>query len=99
ELSVGASDMAATRGRAKGLGVVLTGSLLGALGAPVLMTAAQTWSGPLGLDPLALTWMLVPAVIVPSIGLVLAVHPDPKEIAADLGRYHPGYSPPPEQAV
>src|SRR5215467_358584 len=99
QLRVAATDMYPPRRRAQGLGFVLTGSLLGALGAPVLITAAQTWSGPVGLDPLALTWILVPAVIVPGIGLVLAVHPDPKEIAADLGRYHPGYSPPPEQAI
>src|SRR5262249_9024617 len=100
QLRVAAVDMYPPRGRARGLGFVLTGSLFGALGAPFLITAAQTWSGPVGLDPLALTWFLVPAVIVPGIGLVLAVHPDPKEIAADLGRYHPGYSPPPPvQAV
>src|SRR5262245_40559656 len=100
QLRVAAVDMYPPHRRAQGLGFVLTGSLLGALGAPVLVTAAQTWSGPVGLDPLALTWFLVPAVIVPGIGLVLAVHPDPKEIAADLGRYHPGYSPPPPvQAV
>jgi len=99
QLRVAATDMYPPRRRAQGLGFVLTGSLLGALGAPVLITAAQTWSGPVGLDPLAFTWILVPAVIVPGIWLVLAVHPDPKEIAADLGRYHPGYSPPPEQAI
>src|SRR5262245_16655900 len=99
QLRVAAADMYPPRRRAQGLGFVLTGSLLGALGAPVLITAAQTWSGPLGLDPLALTWILIPAVIVPGIGLVLAIHPDPKEIAADLGRYHPGYSPPLEQAA
>jgi MFS family permease len=99
QLRVAAADMYPPRWRAQGLGFVLTGSLLGALGGPVLITAAQTWSGPLGLDPLALTWILVPAVIVPGIGLVLAIHPDPKEIAADLGRYYPGYCPPPEQAV
>src|SRR5215813_2785027 len=99
QLRVAAVDMYPPHRRAQGLGFVLTGSLLGALGAPVLVTAAQTWSGPLDLDPLALTWILVPAVIVPGIGRVLAVHPDPKEIAADLGRYHPGYSPPLEQAA
>src|SRR5262247_1270108 len=99
QLRVAAADMYPPHRRAQGLGFVLTGSLLGAVGAPVLITAAQTWSGALGLDPLALTWILVPAVIVPGIGLVLAVHPDPKEIAADLGRYHPNYSRPPEQAA
>jgi len=98
QLRVAAADMYPPHRRAQGLGFVLTGSLLGALGGPVLITAAQTWSGSLGVDPLALTWMLLPAVIVPGIVLVLAVRPDPKDIAADLGRYHAGYRPSPEPA-
>ncbi len=85
--------------RARGLGYVLTGSLVGALGGPILITAAQAWSGALGLDPLALTWILVPSVIVPGIGLVPAVHPDPKEIAANLERYYPGYGAPRTQGT
>jgi MFS family permease len=99
QLRVAAADMYPPTRRAQGLGFVLTGSLVGALGGPILITAAQSWSGLLGVDPLALTWILVPVVIVPAIGLVVAIRPDPKDIAADLGRYHRGYSPPQEQAV
>jgi len=99
QLRVAAADMYPPSLRAQGLGYVLTGSLVGALGGPILITAAQAWSGALGLDPLALTWILVPVVIVPGIGLVLAVHPDPKEIAADLERYYSGYCPPRGQKV
>src|SRR5215510_10027623 len=97
QLRVAAADMYPPSQRAQGLGYVLTGSLVGALGGPVLMTAAQAWSGALDIDPLALTWILVPTVIVPGIGLVLAVHPDPREIAANLERYYPGYRPAPPQ--
>jgi MFS family permease len=99
QLRVAAADMYPPSRRAQGLGFVLTGSLVGALGGPILITAAQNWSGLLGVDPLALTWILVPVVIVPGIGLVLAVHPDPKEIAANLERYYPGYSPPRTQGT
>jgi MFS family permease len=97
QLRVAAADMYPPSQRAQGLGYVLTGSLVGALGAPVLFTVAQAWSGALDLDPLALTWILVPTFIVPGIGLVLAVQPDPKEIAANLERYYPGYRPPRRQ--
>src|SRR4029434_1195344 len=83
QLRVAVADMYPPSQRAQGLGYVLTGSLAGALGGPVLITTAQAWSGALDLDPLALTWILVPTVIVPGIGLVLAVQPDPKEIAAN----------------
>ena len=93
QLRVAAVDMYPPSQRAQALGKVLTGSLVGTLGAPVLITAAQAWSGPLALDPIALAWILVPAVIVPGIGLALAVRPDPKEIAANLERYYPGYTP------
>jgi MFS family permease len=94
QLRVAAADMYPPSQRAQGLGYVLTGSLVGALGGPVLITAAHAWSGTLGLDPLALTWLLIPTVIVPGVGLVLAVHPDPKEIAAHFERYYPDYRPP-----
>src|SRR5262249_23046838 len=77
QLRAAAADMYPPSQRAQGLGYVLSGSLVGALGGPVLITAAHAWSDNLGLDPLALTWILVPAVIVPGIGLVLAVRPDP----------------------
>jgi MFS family permease len=47
QLRVAAADMYPPSLRAQGLGYVLTGSLVGALGGPVLITAAQSWSGPL----------------------------------------------------
>ena len=99
QLRVAAADMYPPNQRARALGFVLTGSLLGALGGPLLITIAQNVSDSIGLDPLALTWILVPAVILPGIGFVLAVHPDPRQIAVDLGRYHPGYEPQPGQTL
>jgi len=56
--------------RAEGLGYVLTGSVVGALGGPLLVSVAQVSSPRVGLDPLALTWLLAPFVILPSIALV-----------------------------
>ena len=99
QLRVAAADMYPPSLRAQGLGYVLTGSLVGTLGGPVLITTAQVWSGRLGLDPIALAWILVPAIIVPGIVLVLAVRPDPKEIAAHLEEYYPDYSPSHDERV
>ena len=93
QLRVAAADMYPPSRRGQGLGYVLTGSLVGTLGGPVLIMAAQVWSGPLGLDPIALAWLLVPAIVVPGIVLVLFVRPDPKEIAAHLEEYYPEYIP------
>jgi len=90
QLRVAAADMYPPSRRAEGLGYVLMGSLIGALGGPLLITLAEAWSPRLRLDPLALSWWLVPGVLLPSIGLVCLIHPDPKEIAANLPVYYPG---------
>lgn len=94
QLRTAAADMYLPERRAEGLGLVLTGALLGALGGPLLIGAAQTGAAPSGVDSTALAWLLVPLVLIPSIALVFLIKPDPKEIAANLGRFYPGYQPP-----
>jgi cation diffusion facilitator family transporter len=89
QLRVAAADMYPPSRRAEGLGYVLMGSLVGALGGPLLITLAEAWSPRLRLDPLALSWWLVPVVLLPSLGLVRLIRPDPKEIAANLSVYYP----------
>ena len=44
QLRVAAADMYPPSRRGQGLGYVLTGSLVGTLGGPVLITAAEVWS-------------------------------------------------------
>ncbi|MGH9891410.1 MAG: MFS transporter, partial [bacterium] len=91
QLRLAAADMYPPSRRAEGLGYVLTGSLVGAFGGPLLIRAAEASSPTLGLDPISLSWIFVPGVILPSLFLVLLINPDPKEIAGHLGRYYPGY--------
>src|SRR5262245_46554655 len=98
QLRLAAAEMYPPDRRAEGLGYVLMGSLVGALGGPLLITLAAAWSPRLGLDPLALSWWLVPMVLLPSLGFVRLLRPDPKAIAANLPVYYPddpGASPPP----
>lgn len=95
QLRTAAADMYLPERRAQGLGYVLTGSLIGALGGPLLIGAALAGADRLRVDPAALAWFLVPVVLVPSMALVLLIRPDPKAIAADLPRFYPGYEPPP----
>jgi len=75
------------------LGLVLTGSLVGALGGPLLIQAARAASGSLALDATALAWIFVPVAILPALMLVLLIRPDPLAIARDLQAYYPGYLP------
>jgi cation diffusion facilitator family transporter len=65
------------------------GSLIGALGGPLLITLAEAWAPRLRIDPLALSWWLVPLVLLPSLGVVRLIRPDPIEIAANLPAYYP----------
>jgi MFS family permease len=94
QLRLAAADMYPPSRRAEGLGYVLTGSMIGAFGGPLLISVAQATAPGLGLATEALAWLLVPLVLLPTVGLVFLVRPDPKEIAAHLERYYPGYRPP-----
>ncbi|MDO8670699.1 MAG: MFS transporter, partial [Dehalococcoidia bacterium] len=93
QLRLAAADMYPPSRRAEGLGFVLTGSLLGALGGPVVINVAQSISPGLGLPSLATPWLIVPVVIVPTIVLIARLKPDPKYIAAHLDDFYPGYKP------
>jgi MFS family permease len=94
QLRTAAADMYLPHRRGEGLGLVLTGSLVGALGGPLLIAAAQGSAPALRIEEVALAWLLVPAVLLPSMALVAFIRPDPQAIAANLGQYYPGYQPP-----
>ncbi|MBU6423581.1 MAG: MFS transporter [Chloroflexi bacterium] len=93
QLRTAAADMYLPQRRAEGLGYVLTGAVVGALGGTVLVSVAQLGAPALGADPVALAWLFAPLVILPSMALVLLVRPDPRTIAADLPRFYTGYRP------
>lgn len=84
-----AADMYPAQRRGEGLGYVLMGALVGALGGPLLVSSGVVLSRHWGLSELAVPWLLVPVVVLPSIVLVLLIHPEPKEIALHLQRYWP----------
>ncbi len=88
QLRLAAADLYPPDRRAQGLGYVLTGSLIGVVGGPVLIALASRLGPELGIDPIALAWYLVPAVLIPGMALVFLIHPDPREIAKDLHAYY-----------
>lgn len=95
QLRLAAADMYPPHRRGEGMGYVLTGSLVGAALAPLVVSAAQALAPRLGLDALALGWLLVPPGALASLGLVALIRPDPREIALNLQRWYPHYTPPP----
>jgi MFS family permease len=91
QLRLAAADMYPPARRAEGLGYVLTGSLVGAVVAPGLVSGAQWLAPSAGLDPIAMAWLMVPLVVLPSLFLVTRIRPDPRDIAANLAAYYPTY--------
>ncbi|WP_297860680.1 MFS transporter [Meiothermus sp.] len=89
QMRVAAADMYPSSRRAEGLSLVAMGSLLGAFASPVLVFVAERLGLALGLNQIALAWLLVPLLILPGFWLVRSIRPDPKQMALELGRYYP----------
>jgi cation diffusion facilitator family transporter len=84
QLRLAAAERSPPSRRAAGWGSVRMGSLVGAFGGPLLITLAEALSPRPRLDPLALSWRLVPVVLLPSLGVVRRIRPDPNALAANL---------------
>ncbi len=99
QLRVAAADMVPPRIRAQALGYVALGSLVGVVVSPLIVISAEWLAPGLGLDPLALAWLLLPILILPGMVMVAFVRPDPKEIGMTLEHYYPGYKQPPRMEI
>jgi MFS family permease len=93
QLRVAVTDMFPPTRRAEALGYLALGSIVGLGISPVLVGTAERAAPNLGLDPLALPWLMLPVLIVAGMVLVTFVRPDPKEIGQNLAHYFPGVSP------
>ena len=92
QIRVAAADMYPPSRRGEGLGFVLTGTIIGAFIAPFIVSGGEWLSDITAGEPMALSWFLVPIFLIPAFFCILKVRPDPKEIAADLSKYWPGYT-------
>mgnify|MGYP002630902908 CR=1 FL=1 len=95
QMRVAATDMFPPRYRARALGYVALGSLLGLLISPTVIYYSEIIAKNYNYEPLALPWFFLPVLILPGMFLVTLVRPDPKEIGQNLAKYYPGYVPPP----
>lgn len=93
QLRVAATDMFPPSRRAEGLGILLMGSLTGALVGAGLVSLARPIGNGAGVDPVAVAWFLAPAGMMAALTLVLFVRPDPRQIAANIDQYWPGETP------
>lgn len=92
QLRVAATDMYPPPLRARALGFVMTGSVIGVVVSPLLVHLAERVAPGLGLHPLGAAWFTLPILIVPGMLLVSYINPDPKEIGQNLDRYYEGYA-------
>src|SRR4051812_3922509 len=80
-----AGDMYPPQRRARGIALVLFGAVFGAILGPLVFSpllAGRSFDG----DALAPLWLAAGAFMLVGLGLVLAVRPDPRDIAAQLAR-------------
>ncbi|HEX6261339.1 MAG TPA: MFS transporter [Actinomycetota bacterium] len=77
------ADMYPPERRGRAVGLLLVAGTFGAIGGPLLAGAIHTLASSAGVaDPLAFPWLLVPVVALGAAGLVAAIRPDPRELAA-----------------
>ena len=93
QLRLAAAEMYPPHRRAVVIGYVLSGSIVGVVVSPLIVGLGERLAPILKSDPLALPWLFMPVLILPAMVLIRQVRPDPKEIAANLPLYYPGYSP------
>ena len=98
QMRVAVTDMYPGTRRGEALGYLLTGSLIGSFVAPILVSSAEYLSDIVGVHRLAMPWLLAPITILPTVIAIMAVRPDPRDIASSLERYWPGEPPTPKRA-
>jgi len=92
QMRVAAADMYPPSRRAEGLSLVAMGSLFGAGLSPLVVWTAEQLGLALGVSEIALAWLMVPLLILPSFLLVNSIRPDPKQMALELSRYYPAWA-------
>jgi MFS family permease len=75
------ADMYPPERRGRAIGWMLAAGTIGAVGSPLLVAVLQSFARDRSLDPLVLPWVLVPVGAIAAISCVLAVRPDPKDLA------------------
>ena len=87
------ADMYPPERRGRAVGTLVLAGTLGAVGGAPLGAALHAVGGGLGLDPEIAPWILVPLLASVGLGCVVAVRPDPWELAAaGAGRARGGRS-------
>jgi MFS family permease len=82
--------------RGRGVGTVATAGAIGAVVGPLIAIAAGGGAVELGIVRSAGPFLVVPVLGVVAVWLIARLHPDPREVASDLGRWYRKLPPIPE---
>jgi MFS family permease len=82
-----AGDMYRPQRRARGISYVLFGSVFGAILGPAVFSPLFAGKK-VAPDVLTVPWLAAAAIALVALAVVLAVHPDPREIGRQLGSHH-----------
>ena len=91
-----AADLYPPMLRGRGVGTVATAGAIGAVVGPLIAIAAGGGASVLGVARSAGPFLAVPLLGVVAVGLIARRHPDPREVASDLGRWYRKLPPIPE---
>jgi MFS family permease len=91
-----AADLYPPMLRGRGVGTVATAGAIGAVVGPLIAIAAGGGASVLGIARAAGPFLAVPLLGVVAVWLIARMHPDPREVASDLGRWYRKLPPIPE---
>lgn len=94
QIRIAATDMFPADRKGEGVGYLMTGSVVGALGGPLLMGLAYALSRRVDLEPEVGSWLLIPIFMGAGALLILSARPDPQEIGKNLPAFYPGLATP-----
>jgi MFS family permease len=91
-----AADLYPPMLRGRGVGTVTTAGAIGAVVGPLVAIAAGGGAVSLGVVRSAGPFLVVPVLGVVAVWLIARMYPDPRSVAADLGRWYRNLPPMPE---
>ena len=90
-----AADLYPSALRARGVGLVASAGVFGAISGPLLASGAVALGPLVGVGAHAPPWLAAMPICLAAAAVIWSIRPDPKAVAADLERWWPGMVDPP----
>ena len=94
-----AADLYPPALRARGVGLVASAGVFGAISGPLLASGAVAVGPLVGVGAHAPPWLAAIPLCLAAAAVIWSIRPDPKAVAADLERWWPGMADPPVEGL